>query len=58
MVSMVKYCVWAEKFLELAEQTSCKAGLLFEMCVMEAPLVCEERFQMLYEGGMVVALGA
>ena len=50
MVSMVKYCVWAEKFLELAEQTSCKAGLLFEMCVVEAPLVCEERFQMLYEG--------
>ena len=50
MVSMVKYCVWAEKFLELTEQTSCKAGLLFEMGVVEAPLVREERFQMLYEG--------
>ena len=50
MVSMVKYCVWAENSLELTEQTSCKTGLLFEMGVVEAPLVCEERFQMLYKG--------
>ena len=50
MVSMVKYCVWTKKFLELAEQPSCKAGLLFEMRVVEAPLVCEEWVQMLCEG--------
>ena len=42
--------MWAEKFLELTEQTSCEAGLLFEMGVVEAPLVCKERFQVLYKG--------
>ena len=48
MVSMVKYCMWAEKFLELSE-ASCKTGLVLEMSVVEAPLVCEERFQVLDE---------
>ena len=50
MVSMVKYCMWAEKFLELSEQPSCKSGLLLEMGVVEAPLMCKERFHMLDEG--------
>ena len=50
MVSMVKYCMWAEKFLELSEQASGKTGLVLKMSVVEAPLVCEERFQVLDEG--------
>ena len=48
--SMVKYCVWAEIFLDLTEQASCKSGLLLEMGGVGAPLVLEERFQMLCKG--------
>ena len=51
MVGMVKQCVLAEVFLELAEQASRKTGLLLEVYVVEAPLVLKEWLQMLNEGG-------
>ena len=34
----------AKKFLELAEETSCEARLLFQLVDVELPLVLEERF--------------
>ena len=42
MVGMVKQCVLAEVFLELAKQASRKTGLLLEVYVVEAPLVLKE----------------
>ena len=43
MIGMVKHCVLAEVFLELAKQACCKAWLLFKVCSVKAPLVFEER---------------
>ena len=50
MVGMVKQCVLAEVFLELAKQASRKTGLLPEVHVVEAPLVLKEWLQVLDEG--------
>ena len=41
----------AEVFLELAKQACRKAGLMLEVHVVEAPLVLEERLQVLNKGG-------
>ena len=35
--------MFAQMFLELAKQASRKSGLLFEVYVVEAPLVLKER---------------
>ena len=43
MIGMVEQCVFAQMFLELAKQASRKSRLLFEVYVMEAPLVLKER---------------
>ena len=43
MIGMVKHCVLAQVFLELAKQACCKAWLLFKVCGVKAPLVFEER---------------
>ena len=43
MISVVKHCVFAQVFLELAKQACCKAWLLFKVCGVKAPLVFEER---------------
>ena len=43
MIGMVKHCVLAQVFLELAKQSCCKAWLLFKVCGVKAPLVFEER---------------
>ena len=39
--------MFAKMFLELAKQASRKTGLVFEVCVVEAPLVLKEWLQML-----------
>ena len=43
MIGMVEQCVFAQMFLELAKQASRESGLLFEVYVVEAPLVLKER---------------
>ena len=56
MVGMVKQCVLAEVFLELAKQASRKTGLLLEVYVVEAPLVLKES-SLCRPGGAVEAPG-
>ena len=48
---MVEDDLVAQKFLELPEKSGCEAGLVFQMVSMEPPLVLEEGFQVLCEGG-------
>ena len=51
VISMMEYDVVAQVFLELTDEASCKARLLFEVCCVKSPLVLKERPQVLTERG-------
>ena len=51
VVGVVEDNLVAKKFLELADEASCKAWLLLEMLSVESPLMLEERFQVVDKGG-------
>ena len=51
VISMMEYDVVAQVFLELTDEASCKARLLFEVCCVKSPLVLKERLQVLTERG-------
>ena len=49
VVSMVEHDLVSQVFLELSEEASCKAWMLFEVCGVESPLVLKKGFKVLAE---------